>query len=72
MAGIGIEEHVRLADVDDEKEAAEDDEDDEKEKEYVAVALDPSKTIPIRGKTMGFMGPRSRVRLAMYKFLIYP
>lgn len=72
MAGIGIEEHVRLADVDDEKEAVEDDEDDEKEKEYVAAALDPSKTIPIRGKTMGFMGPRSRVRLAMYKFLIYP
>ena len=73
MAGIGVDEHVRLADLDDEKMAVKDEEDEEKdEKEYDAVVLDLSKTMPIRGKTLGFMGPRSRLRLAMYKFLIYP
>lgn len=72
MAGIGIDEHVRLADMDDEKEAMKDEEDDEDEKDEDITVLDLSRTLPIRGRTLGFMGPTNSIRLAMYKFLVYP
>ncbi|GJE94122.1 Ion transport protein-domain-containing protein [Phanerochaete sordida] len=74
MAGLGIDEHVRLADVDEkfvEKEAVDEDEDDP-EKEYEPVTLDLSRSLPIRGRTLGFMGPTNSVRLAMYRFLVHP
>ncbi len=32
---------------------------------------DLSKVIPIRGRTMGFMGPTNSIRVALYKFLVY-
>ncbi|EKM51357.1 uncharacterized protein PHACADRAFT_263452 [Phanerochaete carnosa HHB-10118-sp] len=74
MAGMGIDEHVRLADVDEkivEKERVDKDEDVD-EKDYEQVVLDLSRTLPIRGRALGFMGPTNRVRLAMYRFLIHP
>lgn len=74
MAGIGIDEHVKLADVDEkvaEKESV-DEEDEDPEKEYQPEALDLSRSLPIRGRTLGFMGPTNRVRLAMYRFLVHP
>ncbi|KAA1473328.1 hypothetical protein DENSPDRAFT_779605 [Dentipellis sp. KUC8613] len=33
---------------------------------------DLSKSLPIRGRTLGFLGPNSRLRYAMYRFLVYP
>ena len=69
MTGMGIDEHVRLADASDEKLASEG-EDEELESEDEALP-DLSKTLPIRGRTLGFMGPHSRVRLAMYRFLVW-
>ncbi|KAF7794178.1 hypothetical protein EIP86_005309 [Pleurotus ostreatoroseus] len=68
MAGMGIDEHVRLADVEDEKLEDEDEEDEEEQEEALP---DLSKTLPIRGRTLGILGPTSKIRLAMYHFLVY-
>ena len=51
---------------------AEGERDDEDEVPEEDEALpDLSKTLPIRGRTLGWLGPRSQLRLAMYKFLTY-
>ena len=47
-------------------------EDEKDEKDYEEAVLDLSRQLPIRGRTLGFMGPTNRVRLAMYRFLIHP
>lgn len=66
MAGVGIDQHIRLEDADDDEQ----DEDGE-EKEYdVLEASELTKFMPIRGKTLGFMGPTNKIRLAMYRFLL--
>lgn len=72
MAGIGVDEHVRLGDTEDEKQQARDDEDEEEKEHDEDAILDLSRALPIRGRTLGFMGPANKLRLAMYKFLIYP
>ena len=69
FGGAGLEDHVRLDDMDERKEKRDEDDDMIEEDE---VLPDLSKTLPIRGRTLGCLGPRSRVRLAMYKFLVYP
>ena len=33
---------------------------------------DLRRGMPIRGRTLGCFGPRSAVRLAMFRFLVYP
>lgn len=73
MAGMGIDEHVRLADAEDEKQDGEeeDDEDDLMKTGEDETLPDLSKTMPIRGRTLGFMGPTNKLRLAMYRFLLY-
>ncbi|KAI0086810.1 Ion transport protein-domain-containing protein [Irpex rosettiformis] len=71
MAGAGMDEHIRLADVEDEK-YVEDEDEIEIEKDYDVLELeDLSKSMPIRGRTLGFMGPTDRVRHALYGFLVY-
>lgn len=30
------------------------------------------KVSPIRGRALGFLGPKSKIRLALFKFLVYP
>ncbi len=66
-----MDEHIRLADVDDEKDMGDEDW-LEAERDYDALELeDLSKVIPIRGRTMGFMGPTNSIRVALYKFLVY-
>lgn len=70
MAGAGLDDHVRLADADEDDMHDEDDEDDEKEYDVLELA-DLSKFIPIRGRTLGFMGPTNSIRHAMYRFLVY-
>ncbi|KAH9939624.1 Ion transport protein-domain-containing protein [Epithele typhae] len=64
----GLEDHARLDDLDEGKREREEDEDVHEDE----VLPDLSKSMPIRGRTLGFFGPRSRVRLAMYKFLLFP
>ncbi|CCL98380.1 uncharacterized protein FIBRA_00375 [Fibroporia radiculosa] len=79
LAGFGLEEHVRLADVDNDSEATladktrgdDDDDDDDDEGQY-AVLPDLSRRLPIRGRTLGILGPTSKVRMAMYRLLVYP
>ena len=61
LAGTGLEDSVRLPDDDDVKM-------DGKEEELP----DLSRDMPIRGRTLGCFGPQSRVRLALYNFLVHP
>lgn len=68
MAGMGLDEHVRLADVEHEKVEDEDEEDEEEQDEALP---DLAQTLPIRGRTLGFLGPTSSIRLGMYHFLVY-
>lgn len=76
FAGFGLEDHVRLADAEDEspehtlvdKVQA----DDTGEEEEVASLPDLSRSLPIRGRTLGCLGSTSRIRMAMYRFLVYP
>ncbi|KAH9931746.1 Ion transport protein-domain-containing protein [Amylocystis lapponica] len=76
FAGFGLEEHVRLADSDEDRMVAEKDQEVEVEVEDVQeedeVLPDLTKTLPIRGRTLGFMSSTNRLRLAMYQFLVYP
>lgn len=75
FAGFGLEDHVRLAEVSDDSEdtltgkaeAGEDDVDEED-----AALPDLSKSLPIRGRTLGCLGPTSRIRMAMYRLLVWP
>ncbi|KAI0739665.1 Ion transport protein-domain-containing protein [Daedaleopsis nitida] len=69
FGGLGLEDHVRLDDVDGGRTKREDEDTIPEEDEALP---DLSKTLPIRGRTLGWLGPRSRLRLSMYKFLIYP
>nr|VWO94060.1 Calcium channel subunit Cch1 [Ganoderma boninense] len=69
FGGYGLEDHVRLDDMD-ERDAKDRDEDEIPDEDEVLPDL--SKALPIRGRTLGCLGPHSRVRLAMYKFLTYP
>ena len=71
MTGMGIDEHVRLADMGDEKMGLPEDEGEEDEESEDEALPDLSKTLPIRGRTLGFLGPTNRVRLALYHFLVY-
>ncbi|KAG6853801.1 hypothetical protein C0991_001251 [Blastosporella zonata] len=57
LASAGLENQMRLAEgVEDEEEPL----------------PDLSKTLPIRGRTLGFLGTDSKVRLALFNFLVYP
>lgn len=67
--GYGLDDHVRLDDIDEEDVKMRDEDEIPDEDE---VLPDLSKALPIRGRTLGCLGPHSRVRLAMYKFLTYP
>ena len=79
LAGVGLEEKargIRLPDDDDDgakvkgkdtqRTAGGEDDDEEQELPDLAARL------PIRGTTLGFLGPNSRIRLAMFQFLTYP
>ncbi|KAI0667461.1 Ion transport protein-domain-containing protein [Trametes maxima] len=70
FGGLGLDEHVRLDDMDERDEKGDEDEDEIIGEDEALPDL--TKTLPIRGRTLGCLGPHSRVRLAMYKFLIYP
>lgn len=63
LTGTGQDEAIRLPD-DDENPKKEDWKDEE--------LPDLRKELPIRGRTLGFLGPQSRVRLKLYHFLVHP
>lgn len=67
LAGAGLEDHVRLDDQDEQKSPQDEDEDTRPEE----TLPDLASTLPIRGRTLGFLGPTSKVRLAMYRLLVY-
>ncbi|KAG6833309.1 hypothetical protein H0H87_008941 [Tephrocybe sp. NHM501043] len=57
LASSGLENQLRLEDgVQDEDEPL----------------SDLTKALPIRGRTLGFLGTESKVRLALFNFLVYP
>lgn len=71
LAGRGLDDHVRLDDVDDEMPPRRKGDDDSEEPEYSALP-DLRKSLPIRGRALGFMGPTNPIRLLMYRFLLFP
>ncbi|KAL7278048.1 hypothetical protein ACG7TL_008012 [Trametes sanguinea] len=70
FGGLGLDDHVRLADPDERDEKKDEDEDEIPEEDEALPDL--TKALPIRGRTLGCLGPHSKLRLAMYKFLVYP
>ncbi|EPQ53396.1 hypothetical protein GLOTRDRAFT_45533 [Gloeophyllum trabeum ATCC 11539] len=71
FSGMGAEDRVRLADLEDDdigkvKSKEEDTEDRLRMEDYL------KQTLPLRGRTLGFLKARNPVRLAMFRFLISP
>jgi hypothetical protein len=63
LAGAGQDDAIRLPD----------DNDDQKDEDWIDEELpDLRMAMPIRGRTLGFLGPQSRVRLTFYHILIHP
>jgi len=71
LAGRGLDEHVRLDDVGEEMSSKRKGDDDPEEPEYPALP-DLRKSLPIRGRALGFMGPTNPTRLFMYRTLLLP
>lgn len=67
LAGNNLDDHVRL----DEKDEPPNDEDEGTRHEGEEPLPDLASSLPIRGRTLGFLGPSSPVRLAMYRLLVY-
>ena len=76
FAGAGLDDHILLSGGDDDDGQArpptrDDDDDDEVDRSFEPFT-DLGKVLPVRGRTLGLFGPTSRVRRAMYDFLIFP
>ncbi|KAI0321538.1 Ion transport protein-domain-containing protein [Amylostereum chailletii] len=74
LAGKGLDDHIRMSDsndlmVENEKEGPVQDEDEDIKGDALP---DLRKSLPIRGKALGILGPENRLRLAMFRFLVYP
>ncbi|CAA7264458.1 unnamed protein product [Cyclocybe aegerita] len=63
LANTGLEGQLRLGDGQDKKV---DDDDDG------PPAPDLKRVLPIRGRTLGFLGPDSQIRLTLFRFLVHP
>ncbi|KAF8063493.1 Ion transport protein-domain-containing protein [Lyophyllum atratum] len=66
LASAGLENQLRLGDGDDTVRGRRRDDDEED------PLPDLTKALPIRGRTLGCFGPQSKVRLALFNFLVYP
>lgn len=71
FAGRDLDDHVRLDDVDEELSPNQKGDDDSEDFESPALP-DLRKSLPIRGRALGFMGPTNPVRLFMYRLLLSP
>jgi hypothetical protein len=77
LGNHAVEDHIRLEDEPEEKEREKETDSDI---EVEAVLVSPETPVsapvplisPLRGRTLGFLGPSSRMRLAMYRFLMHP
>jgi voltage-dependent calcium channel len=68
LANTELEGHLRLGDGDADggnKRLASEDEEDEGDPQ-------PEKVFPIRGRALGFLGSESKIRLALFNFLVHP
>jgi len=81
FAGGGLDDHIRLSDGDQvdatgdgrRRPSADNDQDEDDDDRSVEPFADVDrKVLPLRGRTLCFFGPTSRVRRAMYDFLIFP
>lgn len=68
LASAGLENQLRLGD-DITRGKRTGSRDDEGEEEPLP---DLVKALPIRGRTLGCLGPESKVRLTLFRFLVYP
>lgn len=64
LASAGLENQLRLGDDDISRGKRSDDGDEE-------PLPDLTKALPIRGRTLGCLGPESKVRIALFNFLVY-
>lgn len=69
LAGMGLDDHIRLADGAGDKLKSSDVESDDDEQEHDLPDL--RKSMPIRGRSLGFLSTTNPLRLAMYQFLLY-
>ena len=70
LANTELEGHLRLGDGNEDggnKRLASDDEEDEGPPQP-----ELKKVFPIRGRALGFLGPESKIRLALFNFLVHP
>ncbi|KAH6905112.1 high-affinity cell membrane calcium channel [Coprinopsis sp. MPI-PUGE-AT-0042] len=70
LAGTGMADQLRLKDVDEpvsarSKKLEDEDEDDE------PPIVDLKETLPIRGRTLCLLGPDSKIRQLLYRFLVH-
>ena len=83
FAGAGLDDHILLSGGDDGDDDGRppnsqgrpptcDDDDDDEVDRSIEPFTDLGKILPVRGRTLGLFGPTSRVRRAMYDFLIFP
>ena len=75
LANTGLEGQLKLGDGNqdgDEKKPAEEAEEEGEEEEEDESQQDLKKIFPIRGRALGFLGPKSKIRLALFNFLVYP
>jgi len=66
LANTGLEGQLRLGDGDEKTEKMLGDDDDG------PPVPDLRQVMPLRGRALGIFGSNSKVRLALYKFLVYP
>lgn len=69
LAGMGLEDHVRLGEGVDRVDGPDQDGEDEENEETM---MDLATYLPLRGRTLGCMGPTNQVRLAMFRLLVHP
>ena len=69
LANTGLEGQLRLRDGD--EKAKKSNEDDDEDEDGPPVP-DLKQVLPIRGRALGFLGPDSKVRLALFNFLVHP
>ena len=79
FAGAGLDDHIRLPDGDEvnatgdgRRRPSTDNDDEEDDRSVEPFAELGRKVSSLRGRTLGLFGPTSRVRQAMYDFLIFP
>jgi hypothetical protein len=78
FAGAGLDDHIRLPDGSDQVDATRDgrrpsmDSEDDDSRSVEPFADPGRKSLPLRGRTLCLFESTSRVRRAMYDFLIFP